>query len=167
MSGSVLLRVLANTPRVLFALVLLVGCASAVGRGEDRRGRSSEVAQAPAPPREPEAPSSGLSRTGWAFEVQDDQQAEPVWVGAWTTESCERLRAQFVAGSRLPSRRVSGCGPLIFTAEPSGRQVWVVSSDVGFVASAAEAKCNQTVALIMRNQKSSPPPCAPVWVTFS
>jgi hypothetical protein len=155
-----------NTLRVLFALVLLAGCTSAVGSGEDRPGRSSEMAQAPAPSRAPEAPGGHLSRNGWTFEVRDDQKAEPVWVGAWTTESCETLRAQFNAASRLPSRRVSGCRPLIFTAEPSGSQVWVVSSDVGFVASPAEAKCNQTVALIMRNQKSPPPPCAPVWVTL-
>ena len=122
------------------------------------------MAQAPAPPREPEAPSGHLNRNGWAFEVRDDQEAEPVWVGAWTTERCESLRAGFAASSRLPSRRVSGCRPLIFTAEPSGRQLWVVSSDGGFVASAAEAKCDQTVALIMRTPTR--PPCAPVWVTF-
>jgi hypothetical protein len=153
-----------NTPGALLALVLLAGCASAVAGGEARRGRSSEMVQAPTPPREPEAPSGQLSRNGWAFEVRDDETAEPVWVGAWTTESCERLRAQFAASSRLPSRRVSECRPLIFTAEPRGRQVWVVSSDGGFVASPAEAKCDQTVALIMRNQRR--PPCAPVWVTF-
>lgn len=122
------------------------------------------MAQVPAPAREPEARSGQLSRTGWAFEVRDDQEAEPAWVGAWTTESCERLQAGFVARSRLPSQRVSGCRPLIFSAEPSGRQVWAVSSDDGFVASPAVGKCDQTVARIMRDPKR--PSCAPVWVTF-
>lgn len=154
-----------NASRVLVVLVLLAGCASVVGSGDHSR-RASETVQAPPPPREPDAPGGHLSRNGWAFEVRDDQKAEPVWVGAWTTENCDRLRAQFTAGSRLPSRRVSGCRPVLFTAESSTNQVWVVSSDVGFVAAPAEAKCNQTVALIMRTQKNPPPPCAPVWVTF-
>jgi len=148
----------------LFALVLLAGCASAGAAGEDWRGRSSELAQAPAPSGKPEAPDGPPSRNGWAFEVRDDETAEPVWVGAWTTERCEGLRTQFAASSRLPSRRVGGCRPLIFTAAPSARQLWVVISDGGFVGSPAEAKCDQTVALIMRNPKR--PPCAPVWVTF-
>jgi hypothetical protein len=150
-----------STPRVLLALALLAGCASAGAPGQDPRGSASEMAPVPVPPREPEAPSG---QRGWAFEVRDDPGAEPVWVGTWTTESCERLQAGFVARSQLPSRRVSGCRPLIFTTEARGRQVWAVSSDAGFVASPAEATCAQTVARMTRDPKS--PSCAPVWVTF-
>jgi hypothetical protein len=42
--------------------------------------------------------------------------------------------------------------------------MWVVTSDSAFVASLAEATCNQTMARIMPNQER--PSCAPVWVTF-
>jgi hypothetical protein len=126
--------------------------------------RAGEMVQAQAPPREPEA-SGGLSRkTGWAFEVRDDQAAEPVWVGAWSLENCGKLRTGFASSNRLPSRRISGCQPLTFSAERSGTLAWVVSSDDGFVASATEGKCDQTVGMIMKHQERRPA-CAPVWVT--
>ena len=148
----------------LLALVLLAGYGSAAASGEAARRGPSTMAQAPTPPGGTEIPGGHPSRTGWAFEVRDDQTAPPVWVGAWTTERCEELRAGFAGASRLPSRRVGECRRLVFTAERGVRQVWAVSSEGGFVASANEAKCDQTVALIMRNQQR--PPCAPEWVTF-
>jgi hypothetical protein len=149
---------------LLLALALLAGCASAGVRGQDPRVTSNEMAPVPVSAREPEAPHDQPSRTGWAFGVRDDEKAEAVWVGAWTAEGCERLLAGFVASSRLPSRQVSGCRPITFTAGPSGSQMWGLTSDSGFVASQLEATCNQTMARIIPNQER--PSCAPVWVTF-
>lgn len=153
-----------STPRVLLALALLAWCAPAGAHGQDMRVRSSEMAQAPGSVREVQAPTGQRSRTGWAFGVRDDQEAEAVWVGAWTTGSCQELLTGFVARSRLPSRQFSECRPLAFIAGPSGRQMWAVTSDSWFVASAAEATCNQTMARIMPNQEH--PSCALVWVKF-
>jgi hypothetical protein len=153
-----------STLLVLLALVLLGECASAGARGQDPRVRSNEMGPVPGSAREPEAPHDQLSRTGWAFGVRDDEKAEAVWVGAWTAEGCERLLAGFVARSRVPSRQMSGCRPLTFTAGPSGSQMWLMTSDSGFVASLSEATCNQAMARIMPNQER--PSCAPVWVTF-
>jgi hypothetical protein len=153
-----------STPRVLLALAVLAGCASGSAHGQDTRVGSSEMAQAPGPMREAESPTGQRSRAGWAFGVRDDQKAEAVWVGAWTTASCQELLTGFVARGRFPSRQFSECRPLAFTAGPSGRQMWAVTSDSWFVASAAEATCNQTMARIMPNQEH--PSCALVWVTF-
>jgi hypothetical protein len=142
-------------PRTALAALgfFLGACGPGEAQGQDTRARPSESAQAPALERESEAATGERRQAGWAFGVRDNPQAEPVWIGAWTAEGCERLLVGFVARSRFPSRQMSGCRPVAFTSEANGRQVWAMTFDGGFVVSAAEATCNQTVARIMPNQE--------------